>query len=66
MSAALADPQWKQAMKNEFQALLKNNTWDLVPYSDALNVVQNKWVFHCKYKVDGALDRIVQSCGIGH
>ena len=31
---ALADPHWKDAMETEYQALLKNNTWELVPPSE--------------------------------
>ena len=27
---------WKKAMEKEYQALMKNNTLDLVPYIDAL------------------------------
>ena len=42
---ALADPRWKEAMETEYQALLKNNTWDLVPPSDAHHIIQSKWVF---------------------
>ena len=33
----------KKAMEAEFQALMKNNTWDLVPYTKDMNVVRNKW-----------------------
>lgn len=28
---ALSKPNWFQAMKDEFLALLKNRTWELVP-----------------------------------
>jgi hypothetical protein len=31
ISAALSDPNWKQAMESEFSALMRNNTWHLVP-----------------------------------
>ena len=54
---ALSHPEWKQAINAEFQALLKNHTWDLVPYQEDMNIVTNKWVFRVKYKVDGSVDR---------
>ena len=31
VSQALKDPRWHQAMSEEFDALLHNGTWDLVP-----------------------------------
>ncbi|KAL4565106.1 hypothetical protein LXL04_029190 [Taraxacum kok-saghyz] len=29
---ALKDPKWRQAMDNEFNALMRNDTWELVPH----------------------------------
>jgi hypothetical protein len=43
-------------MNSEFDALLKNNTWCLVPSSEAKNVVDCKWVFRIKRKANGSLD----------
>ena len=44
-SLALTIPHWKKAMEAEYQALVNNHTWDLVPNSDGLRVIQCKWVF---------------------
>ena len=44
-------------MTDEFQALLRNQTWSLVPPSSAQRVVQCKWVFRTKLKADGSLDK---------
>ena len=52
---ALTEPNWKKAMND--QALIRNHTWDLVPNSNATHVVQCKWVFRTKLKVDGSLDK---------
>ena len=57
MPLARANPLWKQAMNDEFQALLRNQTWSLVPPSSVQSVVQCKWVFRTKLKVDGLLDK---------
>ena len=54
---ALSHPKWKQAMNSKFQALIKNDTWDIVPYIANMNVVTNKWVFRVKYKSDGSVER---------
>ena len=52
IAAALTSPQWKQAMKEKYNALIKNNTWILVPFNSHMNVVDNKWVVRLKYKPD--------------
>ena len=43
-------------MNDEFQAVLHNQTWSLVPPSSAQRV-QCKWVFRTKHNVDGSLDK---------
>lgn len=43
--SALADPNWRDAMIEEFTALQANHTWDLVPLPQHANVVTGKWVF---------------------
>jgi hypothetical protein len=54
---ALSDPLWRQAMQEEFQALIQNNTWHLVPPADGLNVIDCKWVFKLKHHSDGSIER---------
>jgi hypothetical protein len=56
-SQASTDSNWRQAMNSEFDALLKNHTWRLVPASKAKNLVGCKWVFRIKRKADGSIDR---------
>ena len=43
-------------MEVEYQALLRKNTWKLVSSIDASHVIQSKWVFRIKLKVDCTLD----------
>jgi len=40
--SALADPNWRAAMADEFQALTDNGTWRLVPRPSGANVVTGK------------------------
>jgi histone deacetylase 1/2 len=44
-------------MQEEFQALIQNKTWHLVPPRDGLNIIDCKWVFKLKHKPDGSIDR---------
>jgi hypothetical protein len=55
-TTTMADPLWQQAMNNEFQALLKNKTWHLVPPRVGLNIIDCKWVFKLKHNLDGSID----------
>ncbi|GAU51637.1 hypothetical protein TSUD_241870 [Trifolium subterraneum] len=55
--AALRDPNWKLAMDDEFNALVKNKTWDLVPRPPDVNVIRSMWIFTHKEKSDGSFER---------
>jgi histone deacetylase 1/2 len=44
-------------MDNEISALMKNKTWHLVPPPRGGNLIDCKWVFKVKRKVDGSLER---------
>jgi len=50
-------PEWKQAMLDEYHALLQQGTWSLVPSSPSLNTVGCKWVFRIKRRSDGIIER---------
>jgi hypothetical protein len=52
---ALADPSWRHAMEEEYDYLIANNTWDLVPRSVGSNIATGKWIFKHKYNSDGTL-----------
>jgi histone deacetylase 1/2 len=55
--AALADPNWRRAMEEEYKALLANQTWDFVPRPSGCNVVTSKWIWTIKRRADGTLGR---------
>jgi len=54
---AILIPEWRTAMQVEFNALLHNKTWSLVPSQAASNLVGCKWVFKLKRKADGSIER---------
>ena len=55
--AASKHPAWRAAMNTEFNALLHNGTWKLVPPKPNMNLVGCKWVFRIKRKADGSTER---------
>lgn len=54
---ALLSPTWKKAMDEEFQTLMKNETWSLVPPPPNQKLVGNKWIFKLKRNPDGTIQR---------
>ena len=44
-------------MPDEYDALVSNDTWELVPLDSTQNVVGCKWIFCTKYLPDGSIDR---------
>ena len=44
-------------METEYQALLKNHTWELVPPHDVSHIIKRKWILRIKVNVDGSLDK---------
>ncbi|XP_071709426.1 uncharacterized mitochondrial protein AtMg00810-like [Rutidosis leptorrhynchoides] len=44
-------------MTDEYNALIKNGTWVLVPRPTRVNIVQSMWLFKRKLCSDGSLDR---------
>jgi histone deacetylase 1/2 len=54
---ALNDPNWKEAMDIEYDALIKNRTWNMVPQRQGTNVIDCRWVYKIKRKSDGSIDR---------
>ncbi|GJW16785.1 ribonuclease H-like domain-containing protein [Tanacetum coccineum] len=56
-SIVLFDPNWCAAMYDEYNALVKNITWMLVPKPPNTNVVRSMWLFRHKYHADGSLSK---------
>jgi hypothetical protein len=57
LQEALSTPQWKASMEDEYNALMWNKTWHLVPPQLGRNLIDCKWVYKIKYKADGSVDR---------
>lgn len=55
-SEASKYPEWRQAMNEEFDALIRN-PWTLVPPKPGVNLIGCKWVYRIKRHADGRIER---------
>jgi len=44
-------------MTDEYNALIKNKTWELVPRPLDVNIIRSMWIFRHKHNFDGSFER---------
>ena len=49
--------QWEQSIQEEYDAHIKNGTWELVPLPNDRQTISCKWVFHHKRDQNGKIAR---------
>lgn len=54
---ALSQPEWLNAMKAEYDALMKNGTWSLVHLPPNRQTIGCRWVFRIKENPDGSINK---------
>jgi transposase InsO family protein len=54
---AVQKGQWKEAMTEEHQSIMKNDVWEIVPRPKEKSVVTSKWVYKIKHAADGSMDK---------
>ena len=53
----MANPNWKAAMQEEYDSIMKNQTWDVVDHPVKRKIIGTKWVQKATYKFDGSLEK---------
>ena len=48
---------WKDAMTEEFQSIMKNDVWEVIPRPVGKSVVTSKWLFKIKHGTDGSVEK---------
>ena len=48
---------WQDAMTEEYQSILKNDVWDVVPRLEGKSVVTSKWIYKIKHAGDGSIEK---------
>jgi hypothetical protein len=54
---AIGEKVWQDAMTEEYQSILKNDVWDIVPRPEGKSVVTSKWIYKIKHAVDGSVKK---------
>jgi transposase InsO family protein len=49
--------EWQTAMDDEYQSLIVNNTWEVVPCPKDVKPIPTKWVYKVKRTADGNFER---------
>jgi hypothetical protein len=44
-------------MTEEYQSIMKNDVWDVVPRSEGKFVVTSKWIYKIKHAADGSVEK---------
>jgi hypothetical protein len=44
-------------MTEEYQSILKNDVWDVVPRPEGKFVVTSKWIYKIKHATDGSIEK---------
>ena len=56
--------EWVEAMMKEYQLIMKNDVWDIVPKPENKSVVYSKWIYKIKHVVDGSIEKLQSNiCG---
>ena len=54
---AVGSQVWKDAMMEQYQSIIKNDVWDIVPRPTKKSVVTSKWIYKIKHAADGSIDK---------
>ena len=48
---------WKDAMLDEYNSIMKNKVWEVVPRPEGKFVVSSKWIYKIKHSTDGSIEK---------
>eukprot|EP00253_Pinus_taeda_P030052 PITA_30052 len=53
----LQQPVWVDAMVEEYDSIIWNNVWDVVPRPQGKSMVSSRWLYKVKQAVDGSVEK---------
>ena len=54
---AIKQKGWANAMVEEYQSIIKNEVWEVVPRPKDKSVVSSKWIFKYKHLENGSIEK---------
>jgi hypothetical protein len=51
------DPIWVDAMVEEYDSIVKNSAWEIVPRLVDKSMVGSRWIYKVKQAVDGSVKK---------
>jgi hypothetical protein len=49
--------EWADSITEEYQSIMKNEVWEIVPRPKNKYVVSSRWLFKIKHVVDGSIEK---------
>jgi hypothetical protein len=53
---AIQKKEWADAMTKEYQSIIKNDVWEIVPRPKSKDVVSSNWLFKIKHVANGSIE----------
>ena len=54
---AVEDPAWVDAMVEEYDSIVRNSAWEIVPRPKGKSVVGSRWIYKVKQAADGSVEK---------
>ena len=54
---ASAHQVWRNSMMEEYNSIMKNEVWEVVPRPEGKSVVTSKWLYKIKHAADGSIEK---------
>jgi hypothetical protein len=48
---------WRDAMMEEYNSIMKNDVWEVVPRPEGKSVVTSRWLYKLKHDADGSIEK---------
>ena len=48
---------WQEAMVEEYDSIMKNQVWEVVPRPQGKKVVGSKWIYKVKHVAEGSMEK---------
>jgi len=54
---AVEDPAWVDAIVEEYDSIVRNNAWEIVPRPEGKSMVGSRWIYKVKQAADGSVEK---------